>query len=61
MSNENPEFSLVFLWHNIPIKQKVAAVVILILTVTLAFGLGVVTSAKNDRAPIIIEQCPDSL
>ncbi len=58
MSNKNLEFSLSFLWHKIPFKQKATAIIIFVLTITLSFGLGFIAAGRNDRAPIIIEQCP---
>jgi len=58
MSNKDLNFSLEFLWHKTPLKQKVMIVVIAFLSITFAFGLGLMTANKADRAPIIIEQCP---
>jgi len=58
MSNKNLEFSLSFLWHKIPFNQKMRAVIIFILAISLSFGLGLVAADRNDKAPIIIEQCP---
>ena len=58
MSNKNLVFSLSFLWHKIPFNQKMKAVIIFILAITLSFGLGFISASRNDRAPIIIEQCP---
>jgi len=58
-ASEIPQFSLVFLWHKTPFKQKIAFVVISVFALTLAFGLGLIAQGKQDRAPIIIEQCVD--
>ena len=58
MSNKNLEFSLSFLWHKIPFNQKAKAIIIFVLAITLSFGLGLIAAGRNDRAPIIIEQCP---
>jgi len=58
MSNKNLDFSLSFLWHKIPFNQKAKAIIIFVLAITLSFGLGLIAAGRNDRAPIIIEQCP---
>ena len=59
MSNEEEGFSLAFLWHKAPLKRKMTAAAIFILTASLMFGMGFTAAKKADRAPIIIEQCAD--
>ncbi len=58
MSNKNLEFSLSFLWHKIPFNQKAKAIIIFVLAISLSFGLGLIVADRNNRAPIMIEQCP---
>ncbi len=58
MSNKNLDFSLEFLWHKTPFKQKLILIIIVGLSISFAFGLGLMMADDNDRAPIIIEQCP---
>ncbi len=59
MSNKNLDCSLEFLWHKTPLKQKVIIIVIIGLSISFAFGLGLMMADRTDRAPIIIEQCPE--
>jgi hypothetical protein len=66
MSNESgpsesqkEEFSLAFLWHKTPFKQKAAAIIIFVLSVSFALGLGFILADQGNRAPIVIEQRAD--
>jgi hypothetical protein len=59
MSNKKEDFSPLFLWHQIPFKQKTIVIIIFILIVTLSFGLGFTAAEKEDRAEIIINQCEE--
>jgi hypothetical protein len=52
-------FSLAFLWHQTPLKQRAAAITIFVLSISFAFGLGAASAGREERVPIIIKQCAD--
>jgi hypothetical protein len=59
MSNKEEDFPLILLWRKAPFSQKLIAMIVSVLLLSLVYGFGLTAGRKGERAEIIIEQCAD--